>query len=202
MSDHKVFVLGFQKTGTTSLETALKSLGYRVYGGDKNLMRYGNEEELKKYISKTMEDWDAAQDMPWPLFYKELYELYPKAKFILTYRDPDTWIKSVVEYFASIRIPLHQKIYNVPHAEGYEDTYLKVYNAYNSKIATFFKDKNNFLKMNLGEDFNYPTLCNFLEIKDIPEREFPRSRQNKQKLAKYKYYRKVRSIYWNYKKKY
>jgi len=126
MSEQKVFVLGFQKTGTTSLETALESLGYRVYGGDKNLMRYENEEDLKKYISKTMENWDAAQDMPWPLFYKELYELYPKAKFILKYRNPDKWIKSVVKYFASIRIPLHQKIYNVPYAEGYEDTYLEV----------------------------------------------------------------------------
>jgi len=56
--------------------------------------------------------------------------------------------------------------------------------------------------MELGEDFNYASLCNFLEIKEVPEGEFPRSRKNTQKLVKYKLYRKVRSIYWNYKKKY
>lgn len=202
MKGEKVFVIGFQKTGTTSIETALKVLGYKVYGGDKNLMKFKKKEDLRKYIFNIMQNWDAVQDMPWPLFYKELYELYPNAKFILTYREPDKWIKSIVEYFASIRIPLHQKIYNVPCAEGYEDTYLKVYNENNNEIIGFFKDKDNFLKMSLGEDFNYSRLCNFLEIKEIPNKEFPRSRTNKQKLAKNKLYRKLRSIYWNYKKKY
>lgn len=110
MKDKKVFVIGFQKTGTTSLETALEVLGYRVYGGDKNLMKFKKREDLKNYISKVLQNWDAVQDMPWPLFYKELYELYPTAKFILTVRNPDKWINSAVRYFGSIRNPLNQKV--------------------------------------------------------------------------------------------
>lgn len=66
----KVFIIGFQKTGTTSLEHALEHLGYRVYGGDKNLMKFEDKEILKTYIKSTLKTWDAAQDMPWPLFYK------------------------------------------------------------------------------------------------------------------------------------
>ena len=49
---HKVFVLGFQKTGTTSLENALEVLGYKVDGGDKNLMKFKKDFELKSYIKK------------------------------------------------------------------------------------------------------------------------------------------------------
>lgn len=201
MKEKKVFVIGFQKTGTTSLEIALETLGYKVYGGDKNLMKFGKKEDRKKYILEVMQKWDAAQDMPWPLFYKVLYELYPNANFILTYREPDKWIKSVIRYFASIRIPLHQKIYEVPSAEGYEETYLKVYNNHNSEVQQFFLKKNNFLLMKMGENFDYKTLCEFLQV-EVPSGEFPQSRKNTQRLAKYKLYRKVRSVYWNYKKKY
>lgn len=197
----KVFVIGFQKTGTTSLETAMEVLGYRVYGGDKNLMKFPEKEDLRNYILKVMSDWDAAQDMPWPLFYKELREFYPNAKFILTYRDPERWIKSVVQYFGSIRIPLHQKIYNVPCAEGYEEIYLKTYNDFNAEVQEYFKNDENFLLMKMGENFDYKTLCEFLQV-EISSEEFPRSRKNVQKLAKKKLYRNLRSAYWNFKKGY
>lgn len=199
----KVFIIGFQKTGTTSLEHAMQYLGYRVYGGDKNLIKFDNSNDLKTYIKKTLEHWDAAQDMPWPLFYKELYEIYPDAKYILTIRDTDKWIRSVVTYFASIRIPLHRKIYDVPCAEGYEDRYKEVYERNNEKVLEFFKDKPNFLIMQMGKNFNYKTLCEFLGIKEIPNNEFPHARHNrKRKLPKYKLYRDIRSLYWNYRKKY
>lgn len=201
MEKEKVFVIGFQKTGTTSLETALEVLGYRVYGGDKSLMRFNNGEDLKKYISGVMQNWDAVQDMPWPLFYKELFELYPTAKFILTFRNSEKWIESVVKYFAGIRIPLHQKIYNVPCAEGYEETYLKVYDEHNRKVKEFFSDKDNFLLMEMGQNFDYETLCWFLNL-NAPQLEFPISRKNSQQFAKYKIYRVLRSAYWNFKKKY
>lgn len=202
MEQNKVFVLGFHKTGTTSLETALTELGYKVYGGDKNLLKYENRDELREYILKLMQNWDAVQDMPWPLFYKELYEFYPSAKFILTYREPEVWIKSVVRYFAKMHIPLHQKIYKVPSAEGYEETYLKIYNDYNIEVQKFFADKNNFLLMKMGKNFDYKTLCEFLGIINVPENDFPRSRKNAQKLSKYKLYRMMRSAYWNFRKNY
>ena len=199
----KVFVIGFQKTGTTSLEHALQKLGYRVYGGDKNLMKFDNTQELKNYISKTLLSWDVVQDMPWPLFYKELYELYPDAKFILTIRDTDKWIRSVVNYFASIRIPLHRKIYHVPCAEGHEEAYMSLYDKHNHEVQEFFRDKENFKVMKPGQNFDFSTLCEFLDINEVPEGSFPHARNNKKrKLPNYKWYRDLRSIYWNFKKKY
>lgn len=199
----KVFVIGFQKTGTTSLEHALQYMGYRVYGGDKNLMKFDSSNELKNYILKTLESWDVVQDMPWPLFYKELYELYPDAKFILTIRNTDKWIESVVKYFAGIRVPLHRKIYNVPCAEGHEDVYRAIYDRHNQEVEKFFKDKSNFIVMEQGRNFDYETLCGFLSIKEVPSSPFPHARNNKKrKLPNYKLYRDIRSLYWNIKKKY
>lgn len=199
----KVFVIGFQKTGTTSLEHALQFLGYRVYGGDKNLLKFDDQVKLSDYIKNLLVNWDAVQDMPWPLFYKELYELYPDAKYILTLRPTDKWIRSVVKYFASIRVPMHRKIYNVPCAEGHEETYISVYNKHNEDVKRFFQNKDNFIIMEQGQNFNYKTLCDFLELDDIPEADFPHARNNKKrKLPNYKLYRDLRSLYWNFKKKY
>ncbi|MFH4964313.1 sulfotransferase [Gaetbulibacter sp. M235] len=135
----KVFIIGFHKTGTTSLEHALQFLGYRVYGGDKNLMKYTNSDDLKTYIRKTIDSWDAVQNMPWPLYYKELYEIYPEAKYILTIKDTNTWIRSVLTYFACIRIPLHKTIYGVPCTEGYEYRYKEVYEQTNTEILNFLE---------------------------------------------------------------
>lgn len=200
---NKVFILGFQKTGTTSLEHALKCLGYRVYGGDKNLVKFTEVKNIQAYIKERLEDWDAAQDMPWPLFYKELYDVFPDAKFILTKRDTEKWIRSVVRYFASIRVPLHKKIYHAPCAEGYEQRYIEVYEKNNEDIIKFFKDKPNFLVMEIGKNFNYRTLCDFLEIEDVPQEEFPHGRNNtKRILPNFKLYRDLRSLYWNIKKNY
>ena len=140
--------------------------------------------------------------MPWPLFYKELNELYPSAKFILTYRNPESWIRSVVKYFASIKIPYHQKIYKVPCAEGYENNYLQVYNNFNEEVVAYFTGKDNFLKMTMGENFDYSSLSTFLDVKITANKSFPISRKNEQKLSNYKFYRDLRSLYRNWKKGY
>ena len=198
---HKVFIIGFQKTGTTTLETILKESGYRVAGGDKNLVKFEDKEKLKVYIKNQLDQYDAVQDMAWPLVYRELYELYPNAKFILSYRDPESWIKSVVKYFAKIKNTMHQKIYGVPFAEGNEERYLEVYNSHNKDVLDFFKDKGDFLFMDMKSDFNYKTLFTFLGISTIPEKPFPKSRSNTQKMAKYRLYRELRSFYWNIKRK-
>jgi len=129
--------------------------------------------------------------------------LYPGAKFILTLRDTNSWIKSVVNYFASIRIPLHQKIYGVPCAEGYETVYRERYDRHNREVLAFFKDKPDFIVMEQGKNFDYATLCGFLGIAEVPQTAFPHARNNRTRsLPRYKWYRDLRSLYQNLKKGY
>ncbi|WP_179319501.1 sulfotransferase family protein [Winogradskyella helgolandensis] len=194
---NKVFVIGFQKTGTTTLETVLIDLGYRVYGGDKQIIKIDSEEDRTTYIKSIMENFDVVQDMPWPIYFKELYNLYPNAKFILTYRDPEDWIRSMVKYFGNTKSVIRKKIYGEDQLEGNEALFLETYNRHNDAVLSFFQDKENFLLMDIKKDFNYKTLYPFLEISPIPNKPFPKSRSNKQALSNFRIYRNIRSLYHN-----
>jgi len=67
----KVFCIGFHKTGTTSLNVALNTLGYRVTGPNGV-----NDPDIAKNVLRMADDlvkrYDAFQDNPWPIIYKEL----------------------------------------------------------------------------------------------------------------------------------
>ena len=202
MTSEKVIVLGFHKTGTSSIDKVLKDYNFNVHGVDKKILKLKKRKDIYHRIKQILNKYDAVQDMPWPLFYKELYELYPNAKFILTYRQPDFWIRSVIKYFASIRIPLHQKIYGVPCAEGYKDTYLAVYNKLNDEIINFFEHKKNFLLMDMNKNFNYETIDEFLELKQVKRGQLFNLNKNKQNLSEFKLYRQLRSFFLNTKKGY
>jgi len=100
--NNKIFVIGLNKTGTTSTEQALIELGYKMGNqADAELLGeyvlFGNYQFLIKYL-KTAE---AFQDIPFSIrgFYKILHQKYPQAKFILTVRrDADTWCQSLINF--------------------------------------------------------------------------------------------------------
>ena len=48
-----------------------------------------------------VEQFDAFEDNPWPLLYRELDERFPGSKFILTRRPTENWINSQVKDFAT-----------------------------------------------------------------------------------------------------
>ena len=82
-NSQKVFCLGFHKTGTTSLEILLQDMGYQVASPYKNwdnkltkMLEMGDLSELKGLTEK----FDAFQDAPWFLFYKEFDKWHPGSK--------------------------------------------------------------------------------------------------------------------------
>ena len=89
----KVFCIGFHKTGTTTMMHVLTELGYRVTGPNgvdsKNLARI-----LGPLTVALSGRYDAFQDNPWPLVYREMDALHPGSKFILTIRDEQKWYNS------------------------------------------------------------------------------------------------------------
>jgi len=110
----KVLALGLGRTGTASLRTALKQLGYN----DCYHMMSASVENppdclvwqdafAAKYDGKGKfgrEEWDqllghcqAVCDWPAVAFAKELIEAYPEAKIIITTRDVDSWYASTMK---------------------------------------------------------------------------------------------------------
>jgi hypothetical protein len=108
----KVFCIGFPKTGTSSMGVALKKLGYKVTGpngvNDPDICEHALSMALE-----LAEQYDAFQDDPWPQLYREMDEHYPRSKFILTLRDPNSWIASQIRHFGVKDVPLRRWVYGV-----------------------------------------------------------------------------------------
>lgn len=96
----KLFCVGLHKTGTTSLKTALEAEGFKVadYFGieDPDIGKTGLQQALSM-----VDEYDAFQDDPWYLYYREFHSKYPDAKFVLTTRDSEAWYQSCARHFGA-----------------------------------------------------------------------------------------------------
>ena len=123
-----------------------------------------------------MNSCDACQDCPWNLLYKELYMKFPNGKFILTVRDENDWLKSVVNHFGTTHRDLREYAYGkgAGFPVGNESIYLERFRKHNEDVIEFFKDKSDqLLVLNVADKDAYQQLCSFLE-KLLIEGPFPR----------------------------
>lgn len=136
----KVFCIGFQKTGTTSLKAAFESIGYRVAGPNGT-----HDPQIGDHVydlaARLVPKYEVFQDNPWPLLYQWLDEKYPGSKFILTVRDPDKWLKSVVSHFGGTDRPMLKWIYGAADPVGNEEIFIARYTAHNHEVLAYFKDR-------------------------------------------------------------
>lgn len=170
--DQKVFGIGFHKTGTTSLGLALEKFGYRVCG-KVGVRRARIAEEVEDLAWARLEHYDAFQDNPWPMLYRLLDERCPGSRFILTIRSSDRWIESLCRHFGSTSTPMRRWIYGQGSPLGYEDLYLRRYEAHNAAVQEYFADRpDDLLVFRTGEGDGWPELCRFLGH-DVPAEPFP-----------------------------
>lgn len=93
---------GFGRTGTFSLRTALEQLGFapcyhmvEVFQHPEHNAVWEDAADGKSVDWKSfLAPYKAAVDWPVCNFWRELSQIYPNAKFILTERDPEKWFKS------------------------------------------------------------------------------------------------------------
>ncbi|WOJ96597.1 sulfotransferase [Congregibacter brevis] len=101
----QVFGAGVGRTGTMSLRTALQQLGLGpCYHMEVVLNNPAVHVPLWNAVVAGQADWSAiyqgqqsAVDWPTASFYPELHAAFPHAKFVLTHRDPDSWVASISE---------------------------------------------------------------------------------------------------------
>jgi len=189
MGELKVFCIGFQKTGTTSLGLALHYLGYKVCGYNPFRGFSGKSDfDLKlfeKLVYELSEQYSAFKDTPWPLFYKEMDEKYPGSKFILVVRDTDKWFLSALKDFKNTENAIHHYIYGVSYPEGNEEIFKKRYEKHNNDVIKYFKNRpGDFLCLNLeAGEVNWENICKFLG-KDIPNKQWPHANTAQRKKIK------------------
>ncbi len=195
----KVFCIGFQKTGTTSLYAALTMLGYRtaaVIGRDwsaKELALHG-----ATACVETARNYDAAQDMPWPIYFRELDIAFPGSKFILTIRDAERWFASIEGHFGARGDAMQEFVYGESAAApaGNKQQYLNVYRRHERDVRAHFANRpHDLLVLDLESGAGWRELCVFLGAR-IPSAPFPvKNRSGDRKQLLYRLRRKIGRVF-------
>ena len=197
MKGAKVFGVGFHKTGTTSLAKALTLLGYKVTGPNR-VSDPLISQNVYEIAFDLVEKFDAFQDNPWPIIFKELDEKYPGSKFILTLRPSGEWIRSVARHFGAAETPMRKWIYGVGSPKGNEEIYLSRYERHNQEVLDYFRDRpDDLLVLHITEGDGWEKLCPFLK-EDMPETPFPHANKALRReltISLVKGYRTLRSFF-------
>jgi len=168
----KVFCVGFHRTGTSSLRAALQILGYRVCGS------VATEEpdvasRVHQIAFDLLDHYDAFEDNPWPVLYRELDERRPGSRFILTIRPAEAWARSVVRFFGTKTTPMREWIYGAGSPVGNEDRYRDRFERHNQEVLRYFRDRpDDLLVLRITEGEGWPELCSFLRH-PVPDEPFP-----------------------------
>ncbi len=189
----KIFGLGFHKTGSTTLETALITLGYDVVGKYDQLFEPMERDEWEA-VDAIVSAHDGFRDMHWPLFYRQLDERYPAGKFILTARNPDRWLASCRNLYKNKNRVLFERIYwkGCGCPVGNEGIWRQRFIDHNAAVTEYFRDRpHDFLQVNWEDGDGWKELCAFLE-KPIPARPFPHANKGKYSLWE----KAVRRLYY------
>ena len=198
---HKVFCISIQRSGTTSVGNFLSDHGYRVARWEDSLdnqwtykWSIGDYESI--FNSVAFRSFNAYEDDPWwaSNFYRVLYHRFPKAKFVLLYRDSDSWFDSMMKHSSRKTIGntyIHCKIYNrlsefyynldnnpdfnptIKHTDNLLsldknlcDHYKKIYEMHTRDTIEFFNtySPNNFFSCQLEDKLKWHKLGKFLGI--------------------------------------
>lgn len=142
----QVFGIGFHKTGTTTLGQALEKFGYSVCHGAASVRdALGNRRMLAALATNELDEifniaagFEAFEDNPWFILYRELDRRFPGGKFILTVRDDESWLRSAVRYYGRSESDLRWWIYGAGSPVGNEALFLERYRRHNAEVRDYF----------------------------------------------------------------
>lgn len=164
MTYNKIFIIGFNKTATTTLHRTFKSNNFKSVHWDKGRI----DDELKKYndgFLGTYENNDVFSDSPFiQKNFKKFYKKYPNSLFILNYRNKNDWICSRLNHMINHRNrrkgdgEKYAKYFcnkmSIPYL-GIEETikyWSNEHDEHQENVRNFFKNKKNYIELNIDED--------------------------------------------------
>ena len=98
----KIICVGIGKTGTKSISKALRHLGYTVFDWEEQVFDFQDhwvdvfQNGAQLDVKRVYQHADAVVDAPGNFFWEEILEAYPDSKVILSEREEDSWLKSLV----------------------------------------------------------------------------------------------------------
>ena len=174
MSDKPlVFGIGLNKTGTTSFHTAMEILGWKSLHNHKRIRdtlmnpKTSADDPLGPFIS---EGFNTFSDEPIPSIFGQLNVCYPNAKFVITVRDYESRLHSIVKHVRQVQEGKRKGNWTkVSHSYLWEHHlrhHRKVHQLFEDGIGT------RLLVLNICKGEGWEKLCPFLGV-DIPDKPFP-----------------------------
>ena len=175
---HKVFGIGLNKTGTSSLKQALITLGYNhcTLRGQMTHKFFNNS---FGQIFKTVEEFDSFEDWPWPLMYQQVFEKYGEnARYILTRRKSSgAWLESLKAHTLGTNPQNNprKKIFGFEYPHGAEAQHIAFYENHLREVRKFFANQNAshvLCEVCWDEGDGWQEICGFLN-EPVPHTLFP-----------------------------
>ncbi|MCZ6785204.1 MAG: hypothetical protein O7G30_18040, partial [Proteobacteria bacterium] len=181
--DTRVFGIGMNKTGTSSLGRCLRALGitpvpsqYDIKTADliDPILLDGNYEPALGFARS----YRGFEDRPWNVWdmYRRLDERYPESLFVLTVRDVDKWWRSVQRWLTVVKPNIRERYMLHLRAESFtREDFVRGYEAYNREVGAYFEDgrADRLLVIDFAEGRGWEPLCAFLDRPVPADRPFP-----------------------------
>jgi hypothetical protein len=161
----KVFCIGYNKTGTTSLGRSLELLGYNNSSFNRIVWRnYYVKNDIKKILDYTAK-FDSLDDLPWLMedMIPILDKAFPKSKFIYLTRDEESWKKSLYNW-------RYKTFEEYPDLEKS----LTKFKSHKKFVMNYFKDREfeDFIILDIKDKKGFKKLAKFLG-KNTERESFP-----------------------------
>ena len=188
----KIFGIGLNKTGTTSLTFALNELGMKLVRcpDDRTILK---ELMVGNYKLSILNEFDGITAVVAAPFFAQWDLMYPESKFILTVRDKESWLNSIETHWR--RKPVLQESINDPKIvlrmlqrvaifgtyQFNRERLSYIYDLHYQMVKEYFKDRpESLLVINICGGEGWEKICPFFES-PVLDRPFPR--KNGRKLA-------------------
>lgn len=178
----KVFCIGLSRTGTSSLNDALTTLGY-------SSVHWHNPITSNILRESDYFFFDAFSDITVTAEFETLFYQFPNSKFIYTKRNPKDWEHSISTHYyrqhrvRSIKELDSAKFRNRLSGRAWKsesslytnyDCWQSAYKAHDQRVNHFFSGlaKDRLLTLDIEKGLTWSSLCSYLG-RDVPNIAFP-----------------------------
>ena len=181
MSKQRIFGIGLNKTGTTSLKRAFQALGYAHFDRRPKAFRLYKKGQFDALFAM-IDPFETFEDWPWPLMVPQLLDRYgDTAKYILTRRrSAEVWVESLKSHSLKTH-PINNPrldIFGFEYPHGAEAAHSAFYNRHCTEMERLFEARRHQLLDVCWETGDgWPELCGFLNV-PVPDRAFPHANRS------------------------